>query len=70
MAQLRIQFASVPDEEHVVAEMLAADEEFGHIARRDSRVVVVLYQSEGNAVEIEFEQFVDLLTRAKAGLGA
>lgn len=68
MAQLSIQFVSVPDEDHVVAELLAADQEFGHVARRDSRVVVVLYQSEGKAVEVELEQFIDLLSRAKAGL--
>lgn len=68
MTTLRIQFASVPDEDNVIAELLADEREFAHVAQRGNQEIVAIYQATGDALEIDLASLVALLQRAQEGL--
>lgn len=68
MTTLRIQFASVPDEDNVIAELLADEREFAHVAQQGNQEIVAIYQATGDAREIDMPSLIDLLQRAKQGL--
>jgi len=68
MTELSYRFVSFPEEDDVLAELLADDIVFAHVVRRDAKTVVAVDPSEGVTLEIDVDELIDLLQSARESL--
>lgn len=68
MGELEVLMASWPDEDDLVAEIWRGDSYVGDVRRRQSRLLVNLYPTDGSSDDIELGELLEAFARARSRL--